>query len=53
MQIESSPGFSVFPNGSIHIRAAESSHEGQYSCHANNGIGNVLKKTIFLRVNGE
>ncbi|XP_039278210.1 Down syndrome cell adhesion molecule-like protein Dscam2 isoform X4 [Nilaparvata lugens] len=51
MQIETTPGLSVFSNGTIYIRSTDSTHEGQYSCHANNGIGNVLKKTIFLRVN--
>ncbi|XP_054278015.1 cell adhesion molecule Dscam2-like [Macrosteles quadrilineatus] len=43
----------MFPagNGSLLIRAADPLHEGHYSCEASNGIGNILRKVIFLRVN--
>lgn len=48
------PDSRLFPagNGSLLIRSADPSHEGHYSCEASNGIGAVLKKVVFLRVNG-
>ncbi|XP_075216136.1 cell adhesion molecule Dscam2-like [Lycorma delicatula] len=49
--IEAVEGLKVSNNGSLHVRAADPSHEGLYSCHASNDVGTVLKKNIYIRVN--
>jgi hypothetical protein len=53
MTLESGPRLVISGNGSMLIRAVDSSHEGHYTCQASNGIGSGLSKVIFLRVNGK
>lgn len=40
----------VLRNGSLAIRLTTNSFEDNYTCTANNGIGNQLSKTISLKV---
>jgi len=39
-------------NGSLMFSMVEESHEGQYMCTINNGIGSGLSKTVQLHVHG-
>lgn len=38
--------------GGLLIAPAQETHEGRYTCHAENGVGKSLSKTIFLDVQG-
>ncbi|GFS52415.1 titin [Trichonephila inaurata madagascariensis] len=37
-------------NGSLVFKPVQKSHEGKYSCEADNGVGNSIKKTISVIV---
>lgn len=47
-----SGGAEVASNGSLFIREASKSNEGQYLCEASNGVGAGLSTLINLHVHG-
>lgn len=40
-------------NGDLMITKANESHEGQYLCQANNGLGPGISKLISIKVDGK
>ncbi|XP_022178264.1 Down syndrome cell adhesion molecule-like protein Dscam2 [Myzus persicae] len=46
----SESAISILGNGSLAIRVTANSNEDNYTCTANNGIGNQLTKTVSLKV---
>lgn len=53
LPIEPDPSSIEFaPNGTLIIHSASLQHKGHFTCEVDNGIGNPLRKTIFLMVNG-
>lgn len=49
----SESSISVLSNGSLAIRLTANSNEDNYTCTANNGIGNQLTKTVSLKVHSK
>ncbi|XP_075215282.1 cell adhesion molecule Dscam2-like [Lycorma delicatula] len=49
--LELTSGAVIYGNGTIYLPSPTAAHEGVYSCQASNGVGQVLKKDIFLTVN--
>lgn len=49
----SDSSISVLSNGSLAIRLTANSNEDNYTCTANNGIGNQLTKTVSLKVHSK
>lgn len=43
----------VLSNGSLAIRLTVNSYEDNYTCTADNGIGNKLSKTVSLKVHSK
>jgi len=49
----SESAISILGNGSLAIRLTANSNEDNYTCTANNGIGNQLTKTVSLKVHSK
>lgn len=49
----SESAISILTNGSLAIRLTTNSNEDNYTCTANNGIGNQLTKTVSLKVHSK
>lgn len=51
--LELTSGIVIYGNGTVFIPSPTATHEGVYSCQASNGVGPILKKDVFLTVNGK